>query len=535
MMIPTQRTVMIDCSRGGVMKPETVKQFAKLIQKMGYTGLMLYTEDTYEIENEPYFGYMRGSYTSAELKDMDSYCQSIGIEMIPCIQVLAHLGHLPRWEDYAEHMDMADVLLVGDERVYTLIDRMLATVSSCFTTRRVHIGMDEAFCLGIGRYLQKNGYRDRFEILLSHLNRVKELTDRYSLQPMMWSDMFFHLANGSKDAEEKTVPQEVLDKVPAGVGLVYWDYNFKEKAHYDSNFRAHRQFTGNEVLFAGGLCTWTGYAPNLRIALDATEAALKSAREYEIDHIIMTMWGDDGKDCSFFAALPALFAAAQMAQGNFDRTDIAKKFSELFPYRFEEFMNLELPNITQDEESHTHNPSKYLLFNDPLLGLFDYTVHSGLKSRYTAAAELLEKSVDSREYGYLFDFYARLTRLLAHKCDLGIRLKKAYDAGDRETLKRLADEEFLPMQMLVRQVYEAYRKLWYRENKTIGFEMQELRFGALLLRNENCQRMLYEYLNGELPAIEELAQPRLPGHYGKEGKGETFNSYIQTVSANVNA
>lgn len=120
-------------------------------------------------------------------------------------------------------------------------------------------------------------------------------------------------------------------------------------------------------------------------------------------------------------------------------------------------------------------------------------------------------------------------------CDLGIRLKKAYDAGDRETLKRLADEEFLPMQMLVRQVYEAYRKLWYRENKTIGFEMQELRFGALLLRNENCQRMLYEYLNGELPAIEELAQPRLPGHYGKEGKGETFNSYIQTVSANVNA
>lgn len=37
------------------------------------------------------------------------------------------------------------------------------------------------------------------------------------------------------------------------------------------------------------------------------------------------------------------------------------------------------------------------------------------------------------------------------------------------------------MQVLVRQVYEAFRELWYRENKSIGFELQEMRFGALLL------------------------------------------------------
>lgn len=534
-MNPKELTVMIDCSRNGVMKPEKVKEFAKIMKNMGYTGLMLYTEDTYEVENEPYFGYMRGGYTMAELKDMDGYCQSIGIELIPCIQVLAHLGHLPRWEDYYLHMDAADVLLVGDERVYTLIDNMLSTVSKCFTTRKVHIGMDEAFYLGLGRYLQQHGYRNRFDILIEHLNRVKALTDKYGLQPMMWSDMFFHLANGSKDAEEKEIPQDVLDKVPEGIELVYWDYNAKDKSLYDANLKAHKQFVNNKTVFAGGICTWTGYAPNLRIALDSTEAAMKSAKEYGIEHVILTMWGDDGKDCSYFAALPGLFAAAQMAQGNYDRQDIAEKFSAMFGYDFWEFMNLELPNITEDEESHVHNPSKYLLFNDPLLGLFDYTIHDGLKARYTAAAGVLEKSINGRAYDYLFDFYAKLTRLLAHKCDLGIRLKKAYMAGDKETLKKLADEEFPPMQVLVRQVYEAFRELWYRENKSIGFELQEMRFGALLLRNENCQRMIYEYLNGELTEIQELELPRLPGHYGKEGKGVWFNSYIQTISANSNA
>lgn len=530
-MNPKELTVMIDCSRNGVMKPEKVKEFAKIMKDMGYTGLMLYTEDTYEVKNEPYFGYMRGGYTMAELKDMDAYCQSIGIELIPCIQVLAHLGHLPRWEEYSQHMDMADVLLVGDERVYTLIDNMLSTVAECFTTRRVHIGMDEAFYLGLGRYMQQHGYRNRFDVLLEHLNRVKALTDKYGLQPMIWSDMFFHLT----DWEKNGIPQELVDKVPEGVELVYWAYNEKNKAHYDKNFKAHMQFLNNKTVFAGGICTWTGYAPNLQISLEATAAALESAGAHGIDHIILTMWGDDGKDCSFHAALPGLFAAAQMACGNDNMESIAEKFHAMFGYSFREFMNLELPNITEDEESHVHNPSKYLLFNDPLLGLFDYTVHSGMKARYAEAANKLEKSVNGRKYDYLFDFYAKLTRLLAHKCDLGIRLKNAYTAEDKEGLKKLADEEFAPMQVLVRQVYEAFRKLWYQENKSIGFELQEMRFGALLLRNENCQRMIYEYLNGELSVIQELELPRLPSHYGKEGKGEFFNSYIQTISANSNA
>ena len=523
-------TVMIDCSRNGVMKPEKVKEFAKIIKNMGYTGLMLYTEDTYEVENEPYFGYMRGGYTMAELKDMDAYCGSIGIELIPCIQVLAHLGHLPRWEEYAPHMDMADVLLVGDERVYTLIDNMLSTIAKCFTTRKIHIGLDEAFCLGMGRYLRQNGYRNQLDILLEHLSRVKALTDQYGMQIMIWSDMFFHQGGSSEGFS-----QDILDKVPAGVDLVYWAYNEKNKSFYDKDFKAHQQFVNNKTVFAGGICTWTGYAPNLQIALDSTESAVKSAREHSIDHIIMTMWGDDGKDCSFYAALPALYATAQMIDGNFDRQDIAEKFSAMFGYDFGEFMNLELPNITEDEESHVHNPSKYLLFNDPLLGLFDYTVHCDLKARYTAAAEVLERSINGREYDYLFDFYAKLTRLLAHKCDLGVRLRNAYIAKDKETLKKMANEEFPPMQVLVRQVYEAYRTLWYKENQSIGFEMQEMRFGALLLRNENCQRMIYEYLNGELSAIQELELPRLPGHRGAEGKGVFFNSYIQTFSANSNA
>ena len=83
--------VMMDCSRNGVMTVKQLKRFIDVIAKMGYNCLELYTEDTYEVDGEPYFGYMRGRYTKAEMKELDAYGESLGIEVIPCMQTLAHI------------------------------------------------------------------------------------------------------------------------------------------------------------------------------------------------------------------------------------------------------------------------------------------------------------------------------------------------------------------------------------------------------------------------------------------------------------
>ena len=84
--------VMLDCSRGAVYTVEALKKYIDVLAKMGYNSLQLYTEDTYEIKEEPYFGYMRGRYSADELRQLDSYAASKGIELIPCIQTLAHLS-----------------------------------------------------------------------------------------------------------------------------------------------------------------------------------------------------------------------------------------------------------------------------------------------------------------------------------------------------------------------------------------------------------------------------------------------------------
>ena len=79
--------VMLDVSRNAVMNMDNLKEFLKVLKKMGYNCMFLYAEDTYEVDGEPYFGYMRGKYSKAELKEMDEYASSLGIEIIPVKKV----------------------------------------------------------------------------------------------------------------------------------------------------------------------------------------------------------------------------------------------------------------------------------------------------------------------------------------------------------------------------------------------------------------------------------------------------------------
>ena len=519
--------IMIDCSRNGVMSPGKVKEFASLISGMGYNMLMLYTEDTYEIAGEPFFGYMRGRYTADEIRDIDAHCRSVGIELIPCIQTLAHLNQVRRWPGYASLFDIGDILMAGDPAVYDFIDKMFSSVSQCFTSRRIHIGMDEAYMLGRGRYLDKNGSEDRTLIMRGHLAKVAELAGKYGLTPMMWSDMFSNLCT-----DGATVPQDLKDAVPAGVELVYWDYYSTDIAHYDAKLSIHEQFTDNPTVFAGGIWTWTGFSPNLSYSLKAVEASVKGLEKHPgVETVFYTMWGDNGKECSTFSALPAIFAAAEMTRGNFDMESIAAEFEKRLGYSFDEFMMLELPNVPGADRVNVNNPCKYLLYNDPFIGLFDFTVAPDLAKLYAEAVGPVEACVNGRRFDYLFDFAAKLLRVLSVKCDLGIRIRQAYSAGDREALLRFADTELPSLVSLVDELYRAFRTMWLTDNKAFGLEVCENRFGGLMLRLRSCADRIRDYLAGNIAQIDELEARQEAFLPDSREKAINFNYFTETYTA----
>ncbi|MBE6592545.1 MAG: beta-N-acetylhexosaminidase [Ruminococcaceae bacterium] len=524
--------VMIDMSRNSVMSVEGLKRYLPLLKKMGYNCVMLYTEDTYEVDGEPYFGYMRGRYTKDEMKELDAFAASLGITVIPCMQTLAHVNATIRWGKFP--VDCADIMLVDDERTYELIDHMFATLSECFKSRKIHIGMDEAHMLGRGKHLDIHGYETVDVIMKRHLARVCEIAEKYGYEPMIWSDMFFRpWNNGAYRLGKAKIPQEYIDALPKSVIPVYWDYYQATEQGYSDMMENHAQLS-KKTWFAGGSWSWEGFAPFNKFTLTSMIPAIDACKKNNMRNMFMTMWGDNGGECSHFAQLPSLFYIAQYSKGITDEAVIKEKFKRLTGVAYDDFMKLDLPNeITGNEQTgHPKNPAKYMLFSDCFNGFLDYTVAEGGAEKYADyAKQLHEVARKSRKYGYLFDTQAKLCDALAVKYELGVKTRKAYNAGDKDELRRLANEDYSAAIKLVDAFAKAFEKQWFYENKTSGFDVQDIRLGGLLRRLGACKRRLLEYADGKIDRIEELEGDVLP--FGNEKMSITFNDYAKNATGNI--
>lgn len=498
--------VMLDMSRNAVMKPETLKKYVDYLSAFGYNMLQLYTEDTYEVNNEPYFGYLRGGYKKEEIKEIEAYCKEKGVELIPCVQTLAHLRTILRWFEYRPICDFDDILLIDEPRTYQLIENIFATLAECFSSRKIHIGMDEAHMVGLGKYMDKHGICNRHDLLKKHLAKVVEIAKKYGFEPMMWSDMFFRMSNkGEYYGRKVNLPEDVVAGVP-DVSLVYWDYYHTHKADYRAMVNAHKKF-GKEIWFAGGAWSWVGFTPANRYTLQTMKPAMDVCREEGVENIFLTLWGDNGKECSYFALLPSLYYLRRYYDGVTDRKQIAEEFERLTGEPFERMMNTDDPNYVGGNKEGFRDPSKYMVYNDPFFGIFDTQVKEGVDKQYKKLARRFALyAKESQNFGYIYDVLSKLCRLLSYKYDLGVRAREAYQVRDDEALKGVV-ADFKKTEKAVEAFYKAFRALWHKENKPHGFEVQDLRLGGVMQRLKHCRERLEAYLRGEetsLPELEEV-------------------------------
>ena len=508
--------VMVDCSRNAVMNKKSLKEFILLLSEMGYDTLMLYTEDTYEIPSEPCFGHQRGRYSQADLKELDAFCRDRGIELVPCIQTLAHLNTMFSWHGvYGGVRDCDDILLAGEEKTYELIRKMFASLAASFTSRKIHIGMDEAYKVGLGRYLSLNGYERRFDIINRHLHRVCEIAAEFGFEPMIWSDMFCKLALGNDDYYKVSDPEEIkkVADLPENVSLVYWDYYSDDQSRYEQLIRVNQAF-GRRVVFAGGAWTWRGFLPDNRIALRVTEPALKACAATGVEDVIITLWGDDGGECSRFSVLPSLLAAAQAA-GRAPEGGLSGALSEAVGAAL--LLSEEMNHPTGGRDLGGQNPPKYLLYNDPFTGRLNHAVPEGTNAFYAellprlkeAVVSALEACPDCETLSGYFAAAEALCDVLSVKSELSGRTKKAYLSGDREALKKIAEEEYPAAQEKLGAFHDAFMRWWMSENRPQGFDVQDIRMGGLMMRLQTCRERLLAWCGGMLENIPELEEEEL--------------------------
>ncbi len=492
---------MLDMSRHGVMKIEKVKEYVDYLSKFGYNMIQIYTEDVYEVKNEPYFGYMRGRYSINEIKELDAYCLSKGIELVPCIQTLAHLNCIFKWDTYRPILDCNDILLAEDSRTYELIDNIFSTLSECYTSRLVNIGMDEAHFIGLGKYLNEHGFQNRFDVIKKHLEKVIEIAKKYGFKVSMWSDMFFRLNNKGDYYGTNPVSQETIDAVPPSVDLIYWDYYHKKESEYDTYLKLHKAFN-NEIWFAGGAWTWCGFSPSHEFSLKTMKPAMKQCKKHGINKVLMTVWGDDGSEASYFSILPVLYYVKCIYDGIEDVKVIKENFKKLTGEDYDAMIALELPNKlfkTKDFEWFT----KYIVYSDLFNYVYDDVYSDDLRLKAKRSANKLAKLGKDSKFSYIFEYQKDLLNFMAIKYNLALKIRKAYKTNDKEELKNLVKEIKLA-EKLLDKFYYSFRNFWYIERGGYGFDVQDIRLGGLKQRLKSCKERLIDYIDGKIQKIEEL-------------------------------
>lgn len=514
--------VMLDLSRNGVMKVESVKRYIEYMAIMGLNMLQLYMEDVYTVENEPYFGYMRGRYSKSELKEIDDYADIFGVEVIPCIQTLGHMEQFLRWDTKWEFTDTDNTLIADSEKTYTLLSDMIKSVSECFRTKRIHIGMDEASGSGLGLYLTKHGYTKPMEIYLRHINRVNDIAKECGIKPMIWSDMFFKHSSKTHSYYDKTIEftKGTLKKIPEGLQLVYWDYYHVTEDAYYTFAKMHKDIDNNAI-FAGGIWLWAGMVPDYHFTFLSTKSALSAIKKAGISECFATIWEDDGCETNQFASLLGMQLYAENAYNENVSDEYLKKryefcvgssYDAIFTVADLHYKKEERLSEATDDRRIYHTLKSYL-WQDVLTGMADYElINNPMSGYYYEKSELLKKySLEENDaLKFFFEYSHSLSKVLALKCSISERLSKEYKKGNTEYLKECVYLLLPQLKKDVNALMEYHKKLWFNDYKAFGWEVLALRYGGLKQRIEDSILRIKQYLNGDISEIEELKEERLP-------------------------
>lgn len=504
--------IMFDCSRNAVLKPQALRFFFRKMALMGLNLGMMYTEDTYEVPGQPFFGYKRGRYTYDELKALDDYASLFGIELCPCIQTLGHLKRILHWPAYHHLRDNDEVLLADLDETYELLDQMIHAATAPYRSKRIHLGMDEAYGVGLGAHLARYGYEDPHSVIGRHLSRVLGICDKYGLRAMMWSDMYFHL--DGRNYHSPGLPSEKAKAaVDPRITLMYWDYyQPKEEAYADALYK-HAQFPAPTV-FAGGIWTWIGPAPDYPTTLQNTVSGLTACAKANIPLALATAWGDNGGECNLTAALLGLQLYGELTfRPDYAEDELARRFRRCCHADAQAFLDLSLLNYMpgmKDNPSDPVNACKFMLYQDPLIQLFEadtagYAMAEHFGSLVTRYARY---ALENPDYALLFDFYTALANALALKCVWHEQAGDAVRSRNREQAAALADGIPATVEALD-TLRVVWRRLWESTNKPNGFEIIEVRMGGIAARMATAGEKMRAFALGQVDTIPELEEQAL--------------------------
>jgi len=275
------RGVMLDISRDKVATLATVKDLVARLASWKVNQVQLYIEHTFAYRGHEIVWEHASPFTPDEVLELDAWCAQHHVELVANQNCLGHMGRWLRHEQYRPlamtpdgYTDMLGrgrppmTLDPAKPGSLALVRDLLGQLLECFTSTRVHIGLDEPWELPEARIPEYLAWIDT-------LSALPELEGR---ELLVWGDI---LAGRP----------ERLAGLPERVTVCEWGYDdwhpFDERA-------ASYADAGRAFWVCPGTSSWmtilgrtTNMVGDIRIATDAAAAHGGAG-------LLNTDWGDQG-------------------------------------------------------------------------------------------------------------------------------------------------------------------------------------------------------------------------------------------------
>jgi hexosaminidase len=276
------RGTMVDMSHGPLPTESEIKRQLDFLARWKANQYYLYSEATIELKGYPLLN-PEGRLSKDEVRRIIAYGRERHIDVIPNLELFAHLHDLFRVEKYSQLSDLQHGVEFNPSNpgVMSLLSDWIGQIADLFPSPFVSIGFDETFQIEMA-VRQQGTSATATRLFVKQLTDVTRLFQQRGKQVMAWADIMVRYPN-------------IVAELPRGLIAVAWYYTA------DANDREYNHWLGPLIakslphFVQPGVTSWAQIAPDFDTSFENIDTFIAAGRKSGALGVINSVWTDDGQ------------------------------------------------------------------------------------------------------------------------------------------------------------------------------------------------------------------------------------------------
>ena len=298
-----------DVTRGKVPTLETLMRLVDQLSHYKINQLQLYIEHTFAYQGMSEVWYDKDPLTAEEILQLDEYCQTKHVELVPSIAVFGHLYEVLRSESYKELSEIKDenefsffdrmahhTLDVSNKKSLKLAEEMISQFLPLFSSSKFNINGDETFDLAKGKSRHLLEKTTVGELYVSFLNELIAIVKGYDKEVLFWGDVILRYPH-------------LISKIDSNVTCLNWNYYYLVE---ETDTKTISEANVPQYV-CPGVAGWNHFMNLMDKGHENIKRMVSYGMKYAAEGVLTTDWGDYGHINLFANSMPLMIYAAAVS------------------------------------------------------------------------------------------------------------------------------------------------------------------------------------------------------------------------------